>query len=56
LSTHYESQIRPLLEVLQSRQTLKGKLAKGDGWTVDGGISKKDVRKLVEEVATKLCA
>jgi len=56
LSPHYESQIQPLLEVLQSRQTLKGKLAKGDGWTADGGISKKDIRKLVEEVATKLCA
>jgi len=56
LSPQYESQIRPLLEVLQSRQILKGKLTKGLGWNAEGGIAKKDVRKLVEEVATKLCA
>ncbi|KAF8968944.1 PPPDE putative peptidase domain-containing protein [Flammula alnicola] len=56
LSPHYETQIKPLLEVLQSRDVLKGKLAKGDGWNVDGGIGKKDIRKLVEEVAMKLCA
>ncbi|KAF8904094.1 DUF862-domain-containing protein [Gymnopilus junonius] len=55
LSPHYESQVRPLLEVLQSRDILKGKLAKGEGWNADGGIAKKDVKKLVEEVATKLC-
>lgn len=28
---------------------------KGPGWSVDGGIGKKDIRKLVEEVAMKLC-
>ncbi|KAH9480191.1 Desumoylating isopeptidase 1 [Psilocybe cubensis] len=56
LSPQYESQLQPLLEVLQSRQLLKSKLAKGDGWNSDGGITKKDIRKLVEEVAGKLCA
>jgi hypothetical protein len=56
LSHHYESQIRPLLEVLQSRQVLKGKLAKGSGWNTDSGITKKNVRNLVQEVADNLCA
>jgi len=56
LSPHYESQVQPLLEVLQSRSVLKSKLAKGSGWNVEGGIRKKDVRKLIEEVANKLCA
>ncbi|PPQ86324.1 hypothetical protein CVT25_005625 [Psilocybe cyanescens] len=56
LSPQYESQLQPLLEVLQSRQLLKSKLVKGDGWKTEGGIGKKDVRKLVEEVAEKLCA
>ncbi|KIM42944.1 hypothetical protein M413DRAFT_443767 [Hebeloma cylindrosporum] len=56
LSPHYESQVRPLLEVLQSRTVLKDKLVKGAGWNSEGGIGKKDVRKLVEEVANKLCA
>ncbi|KDR82390.1 hypothetical protein GALMADRAFT_237672 [Galerina marginata CBS 339.88] len=56
LSPQYESQVKPLLEVLQSRQVLKGKLVKGSGWNVEGGIGKKDLRRLVDEVATKLCA
>lgn len=55
LSPQYESQIKPLLEVLQTRKLLQGKLVKGSGWNVDGGIGKKEIRKLVEEVAMKLC-
>ena len=55
LSPQYESQIKGLLEVLQTRKLLQGKLVKGPGWSVDGGIGKKDIRKLVEEVAMKLC-
>lgn len=55
LSPHYEAQIQPLLEVLQTQQTLKGKLAKGPGWDKEGGIAKKDIRRLVEEVADRLC-
>jgi desumoylating isopeptidase 1 len=55
LSPQYESQIKPLLEVLQARKLLQGKLVKGSGWNVDGGIGKKEIRKLVEEVAMKLC-
>jgi hypothetical protein len=51
----YESQIKPILEVLQARKSLKSKLVKGSGWNVDGGVGKKEVRKLVEEVAMKLC-
>lgn len=52
----YETQVKPLLEVLQSRDILKRKLTKGEGWDAEGGISKKDARKLVNEVAEKLCA
>jgi len=55
LSPQYESQIKSLLEVLQARKLLRGKLVKGSGWNADGGIGKKEIRKLVEEVAMKLC-
>ncbi|KAF4617546.1 hypothetical protein D9613_005689 [Agrocybe pediades] len=55
LSPQYESQIKPLLEVLQSREVLRSKLNKGPGWNAEGGLAKKDVRKLVEEISTKLC-
>ena len=55
LSPQYESQIKDILDVLQARKILKGKLVKGSGWNVDGGIGKKDIRKLIEEVAMKLC-
>ncbi|KAF9071216.1 PPPDE putative peptidase domain-containing protein [Rhodocollybia butyracea] len=53
LSPFHETQISPLLEVLQAKTILKGKLAKGG--CGETGVSKKDVRKLVEEVADKLC-
>lgn len=43
----------PLLEVLQSRFILRSKLDKGG--CGDAGLTKKDVRKLVEDVAEKLC-
>ncbi|KAI0670928.1 DUF862-domain-containing protein [Trametes maxima] len=47
LSPFYESQLASLLEVLQSRETLKARLV---------NVQKPEVRKLVEEVADKLCA
>ena len=43
-----------MLEVLQSKETLKGKLEKGG--CGDNGVQKVEVRKLVVEVAEKLCA
>lgn len=46
LSPGYDTQISPLLEVLQTSDTLKAKL---------GSLKKPEVKKLVEEVATKLC-
>ena len=55
LSPQYETQIKPLMEVLNTRKLLKDKLVKGPGWNIDGGIGKKEIRKLVEEVAMKLC-
>ena len=54
LSPFYESQLASLLEVLQSRETLKGKLAKGG--CGENGVQKPEVRRLVAEVAEKLCA
>ncbi|KAG6839694.1 hypothetical protein C0991_012511 [Blastosporella zonata] len=53
LSPEYDSQVSPLLEVLQARDVLKRKLAKGG--CGEDGVEKKEVRKLVEEVANKLC-
>ncbi|TBU44488.1 PPPDE putative peptidase domain-containing protein [Dichomitus squalens] len=53
LSPSYEGQLGPLLEVLQARDTLKSKLEKGG--CGENGVQKPEVRKLVEEVATKLC-
>jgi len=53
LSPSYESVLGPLLEVLQARAVLLRKLDKG-GCGPDG-VSKIEVRKLVDEVANKLC-
>ncbi|KAI0821985.1 DUF862-domain-containing protein [Trametes gibbosa] len=53
LSPFYETQLRGLLEVLQSRETLQSKLAKGG--CGEKGVQKPEVRKLVGEVAGKLC-
>ncbi|KAJ4481957.1 PPPDE putative peptidase domain-containing protein [Lentinula aciculospora] len=52
-SPFYESQMSSLLEVLQARLILKGKLVKGG--CGENGVSKKDIRKLIEEIAEKLC-
>jgi len=53
LSPFYETQISSLLEVLQAKTILKGKLEKGG--CGETGVSKKDVRKLIQEVGDKLC-
>jgi len=53
LSPAYETQIAPLLEVLQVRSVLRRKLEKGG--VGEKGVAKKEVRRLVEEVAEKLC-
>ncbi|KAK0464417.1 PPPDE putative peptidase domain-containing protein [Desarmillaria tabescens] len=53
VSPFYENQLVPLLEVLQARDVLKSKLEKA-GCGPDG-VKKPEVRKLVEEVAMKLC-
>ncbi|KAI0755121.1 PPPDE putative peptidase domain-containing protein [Daedaleopsis nitida] len=53
LSPSYEGQLASMLEVLQSRETLKSKLAKGG--CGESGVQKAEVRKLIEEVAEKLC-
>lgn len=42
-----------MLEVLQSRDTLKSKLEKGG--CGENGVQKAEVRKLVVEVAEMLC-
>lgn len=53
LSPAYEMQLLPLLDVLQAQDVLKRKLAKGG--CGEAGVVKKEVRKLIEEVAGKLC-
>ncbi|KZT11835.1 DUF862-domain-containing protein [Laetiporus sulphureus 93-53] len=53
LSPTYDTQIVPLLESLQARDTLKGKLQRGG--CGEQGVQKKEVRNLVVEVAEKLC-
>ena len=49
LSPFYDTQVVPLLEVLQAKNILLGKLEKG------GCVTKPEIRSLVEEVAQKLC-
>ncbi|KAI0056556.1 DUF862-domain-containing protein [Artomyces pyxidatus] len=51
-SPFYDAQLVPLFDVLQVQDMLKGKLSGAGGLTVQ----KKDVRRLIEEVAEKLCA
>lgn len=46
-------QLTSLLEVLQAQKTLKDKLERGG--CGDAGVVKKEARKLLEEVAKKLC-
>ncbi|RXW24882.1 hypothetical protein EST38_g925 [Candolleomyces aberdarensis] len=46
MSPSYDSQISPLLQVLQTKDVLKGKLE---------FVKKPEVRRLVDEVANKLC-
>ena len=53
MSPFYDTQLLPLLEVFQVKEILKTKLRPGE--CGEKGIEKKDVRKLVEEVADKLC-
>jgi desumoylating isopeptidase 1 len=55
LSPVHDIQLSPLLDVLQAKQILKAKLVKGDGWNGEGGLMKKEVRQLVQEVSDKLC-
>ncbi|EDR13188.1 uncharacterized protein LACBIDRAFT_188295 [Laccaria bicolor S238N-H82] len=54
LSSFHESH-QDLLEALQTRDKLKGKLMKGEHWNGEGGVGKKEVRKLIDEVAGRLC-
>lgn len=53
LSPFHETALVPLLEALDARKVLKSKLEKGG--CGEKGIEKKEVRRLVEEVAMKLC-
>ncbi|KAL1660602.1 PPPDE putative peptidase domain-containing protein [Schizophyllum commune] len=53
LSPFYDTQVVPLLEVLQAKNILLGKLEKGG--CGENGVLKPEIRGLVEEVAQKLC-
>ena len=50
----YTEQAGQLLEALRAPEVLKGKLEKGG--CGEGGVAKKEVRRLILEVADKLCA
>ncbi len=56
LSPFFETQLKPMLDVLEARSALLAKLKGGEGGFGEKGVSKKEVRALVEEVATKLCS
>jgi len=49
LSPYHESSLNPLLDVLQAKSILNAKLAKGG--CGESGVTKKEVRKLIEETA-----
>lgn len=49
----YNSQLKPLLDVLQAKETLRSKLAQG-GCGPDG-IQSPAIVKFVDQVATNLC-
>ena len=53
LSPSFEGQLASMLEVLESKKTLKSKLE--EGGCGEAGVQKPEVRKLIEEVAEKLC-
>lgn len=54
LSPFYEEQVKPLLEVLQAKAIIESKLLAGS--MTEPGITKPEIKKLILEVAKKLCA
>jgi desumoylating isopeptidase 1 len=53
LSPQYKDGIKPLLEVLQAKEILLSKL---DSQLIGGKeITKREVKQLIQEVASKLC-
>ena len=52
-SPAHDTQLAPLLEVLQAKETLKAKLVKGG--CGEEGVTSTPLRKLIEQVADKLC-
>lgn len=55
LSPFFETQLLPLLEVLQVKDVLKAKLSGGPEGLGEKGVTKREIRTLVQEVADKLC-
>ena len=53
LSPSYEASLAPLLETLQSREMLLSKLQKGV--CGENGVQDAKLRKMIQEVAEKLC-
>ena len=52
-SPFYDTQLLPLLEASHAKEILKAKLRPGE--CGEKGIEKKDVKRLVDEVADMLC-
>lgn len=55
LSPFYDTQLKPLMEVLQAKQVVLSKLKGGEAGCGEKGVAKAEVRKLIEEVARGLC-
>ncbi|KAL5482634.1 hypothetical protein ACEPAI_9228 [Sanghuangporus weigelae] len=55
LSPFYDTQVKPLLEVLQAKDVLKAKQNGGSDGCGEKGVVKKEIRSLISEVAEELC-
>ncbi|KAL5501594.1 hypothetical protein ACEPAH_8854 [Sanghuangporus vaninii] len=55
LSPFYDTQVKPLLEVLQAKEVLKAKLNGGSDGCGETGVVKKEIRSLISEVSEELC-
>lgn len=54
LTPSYDSELAPLLEVLQAKEKVLAKLGGGSSGFGENGVKKEEARKMLEEVG-KLC-
>ena len=51
LSPFYDSELKPLMDVLQAQEILRSKLKGGDEGFGQGGVTKKELKALLPDVA-----